>query len=36
MSARININAGMGEGYGHYDIGDDDAILGIVRSVNVA
>lgn len=36
MATRININADMGEGYGHYDIGDDDAILKIVKSVNVA
>ncbi len=36
MTLRININADMGEGYGHYDIGDDDAILKIVKSVNVA
>ncbi|QIB36031.1 5-oxoprolinase subunit PxpA [Ancylobacter pratisalsi] len=33
---RININADMGEGYGHYNIGNDDAILSIVQSVNVA
>lgn len=36
MAVRININADMGEGYGHYSIGDDDAILRIVQSVNVA
>lgn len=36
MSARININADMGEGHGKYDIGDDDAILDIVGSANVA
>lgn len=36
MAKRININADMGEGYGHYDIGDDAAILKIVKSVNVA
>ncbi|MFK8251339.1 LamB/YcsF family protein [Ancylobacter terrae] len=36
MALRTNINADMGEGYGHYDIGDDDAILKIVKSVNVA
>ncbi len=36
MALRININADMGEGYGHYDIGDDDAILKIVKSANVA
>lgn len=36
MALRMNINADMGEGYGKYDIGDDDAILKIVKSVNVA
>lgn len=33
---RINLNADMGEGHGHYSIGDDAAILEIVQSVNVA
>jgi len=32
----MNINADMGEGYGHYKIGNDDEILKIVQSVNVA
>lgn len=36
MAARININADMGEGFGAYDIGNDDAILTIVKSANVA
>ncbi|MBJ3776622.1 LamB/YcsF family protein [Acuticoccus mangrovi] len=36
MVTRININADMGEGYGHYQIGDDAAILTIVKSVNLA
>ena len=36
MSTRINLNADMGESYGHYTIGDDENILKIVRSVNVA
>lgn len=36
MAQRININADMGEGYGHYKIGNDDEILKIVQSVNVA
>jgi 5-oxoprolinase (ATP-hydrolysing) subunit A len=35
-SMRININADMGEGFGVYDIGNDKAILEIVKSVNVA
>ncbi|MBB3770238.1 UPF0271 protein [Angulomicrobium tetraedrale] len=36
MAVRININADMGEGYGHYRIGNDDEILTLVQSVNVA
>jgi UPF0271 protein len=33
---KINLNADMGEGFGAYDIGNDDALLKIVRSANVA
>jgi UPF0271 protein len=33
---RININADLGEGFGAYDIGHDDDLLGIVASANVA
>jgi UPF0271 protein len=33
---RININADMGEGFGVYDIGNDRALLEIVKSANVA
>jgi 5-oxoprolinase (ATP-hydrolysing) subunit A len=33
---RININADMGEGFGVYDIGNDTALLEIVKSANVA
>lgn len=36
MAKLINLNADMGEGFGAYDIGDDDAILKIVRSANIA
>ena len=32
----VNLNADMGEGFGAYDIGDDDAILEIIRSANIA
>lgn len=32
----INLNADLGEGFGAYDIGDDEALLQIVRSANVA
>src|SRR5215207_2398055 len=35
-SMRININADMGEGFGVYDIGNDKALLEIVKSANVA
>jgi len=33
---RININADMGEGFGVYDMGNDKALLEIVKSANVA
>jgi UPF0271 protein len=33
---RIDINADLGEGFGRYTCGDDDALLGIVTSANVA
>ncbi|MEM6678392.1 MAG: 5-oxoprolinase subunit PxpA [Pseudomonadota bacterium] len=33
---RININADMAEGFGPYDIGDDTALLGIIKSANIA
>jgi 5-oxoprolinase (ATP-hydrolysing) subunit A len=33
---RIDINADLGEGYGRYTCGDDDALLTIVTSANVA
>ncbi len=36
MANRINLNADMGEGFGAYDIGDDLALLKIVRSASVA
>jgi len=36
MRSRININADMGEGFGAYDIGNDEALLDIVKSVNIA
>ncbi|EHA15095.1 LamB/YcsF family protein [Halomonas sp. HAL1] len=32
----VDINADMGEGYGHYTIGDDSALLQIVSSANIA
>lgn len=35
-ATRINLNADLGEGFGAYDIGNDEALLGIVRSANVA
>lgn len=36
MVSKVNLNADMGEGFGAYDIGDDEALLKIVRSANVA
>src|SRR5262245_48151541 len=33
---RINLNADMAEGYGVYDIGDDAALMPLVRSASVA
>ena len=36
MVDKINLNADMGEGFGAYDIGNDDALLKIIRSANVA
>ncbi|WP_420405123.1 LamB/YcsF family protein [Nisaea sp.] len=33
---KVNLNADMAEGFGAYDIGDDAAMLKIVRSANVA
>ena len=36
MAGRINLNADIGEGFGLYDIGDDEAIMEIVTSVNIA
>ena len=36
MVSKINLNADMGEGFGAYDIGDDEAMLKIIRSASVA
>lgn len=36
MTRRVNLNADMGEGFGAYDIGDDQALLKIIRSANIA
>jgi len=36
MISKINLNADMGEGFGAYDIGDDEALLEIIRSANIA
>ena len=35
-TTRINLNADLGEGFGAYDIGNDEAMLKIVRSASVA
>lgn len=36
MPSRINLNADMAEGWGAYEIGDDTALVRIVKSANVA
>ena len=36
MTRMINLNADMGEGFGAWDMGNDEALLGIVNSANVA
>ncbi len=32
----IDLNSDLGEGFGHWGLGDDDALLGLVTSANVA
>ena len=32
----IDLNSDLGEGFGHWRLGDDDALLGVVTSANVA
>ena len=34
--ARIDLNSDLGEGFGQWTLGDDDALLGVVTSANVA
>jgi 5-oxoprolinase (ATP-hydrolysing) subunit A len=34
--ATVDLNSDLGEGFGHWTLGDDDALLGIVTSANVA
>jgi len=36
MAEKVNLNADIGEGHGPYDIGDDAALLKIIKSANVA
>jgi 5-oxoprolinase (ATP-hydrolysing) subunit A len=36
MTATVDLNSDLGEGFGHWALGDDDALLGIVTSANVA
>ena len=33
---RVDLNCDMGEGYGVYEIGADESLLGLVTSANVA
>jgi UPF0271 protein len=32
----VDLNSDLGEGFGHWSLGDDDALLGVVTSANVA
>ncbi len=34
--ASIDLNSDLGEGFGHWNLGDDEALLGVVTSANVA
>ncbi|MGB0801166.1 MAG: LamB/YcsF family protein, partial [Ilumatobacteraceae bacterium] len=34
--AAVDLNADLGEGYGAWSLGDDEALLGTVTSANVA
>jgi UPF0271 protein len=36
MARKVNLNADMGEGFGDYDIGNDDEMLKVIKSANVA
>jgi len=36
MATQVNLNADMGEGFGAYTIGDDDALLDIIGSASIA
>ena len=36
MAAKVNLNADIAEGWGAYDIGNDAAMMDIVKSANVA
>jgi len=35
-AVQIDLNADLGESFGHWTLGDDDALLGVVTSANVA
>ena len=36
MAATVDLNSDLGEGFGNWSLGDDDALLGVVTSANVA
>ena len=36
MTKKVNLNADMGEGFGAYDIGNDEALLKVIGSANIA
>ncbi|UQX89612.1 LamB/YcsF family protein [Jatrophihabitans telluris] len=35
-SSRIDLNADLGEGFGRWTLGDDEALLGVISSANIA
>ena len=36
MTQQINLNADMGESFGHYTVGNDEALMKIIKSANIA
>ena len=36
MTDKINLNADIGEGFGAYDIGNDAALMEIIKSASIA
>ncbi len=36
VTVTVDLNCDLGEGFGHWQLGDDDALIGVVTSANVA